>query len=164
MRNTKLGQFNQAGDTILEVLIAMAVVSLTLSTSFASANRSLSNSRQSQERVIALKLAETQIEMVKNLVITDPAQVFDATPYCFELSGAKKYIGYSPTTNLTDNATVKTNFTQHDADAPGCVQDGLFYPAILYDPLTNLFTVIIRWTTFNSSTYSESRIVYRMYK
>lgn len=56
---------NQRGDTIVEVLISIAVVSLVLSAAYALANRSTQATRQSQERGEALKYAEEQMEKVK---------------------------------------------------------------------------------------------------
>ncbi len=55
----------QMGDTIVEVLIAVAVVSLILTGAYAIANRSLINIRQSQERTEALNIATQQVERLK---------------------------------------------------------------------------------------------------
>lgn len=56
---------NQRGDTIVEVLIAIAIISLTLAGAYTSTNRSANMSRTAQERGEALKWAETQIEQIK---------------------------------------------------------------------------------------------------
>lgn len=56
---------NQQGDTIVEVLIAIAIVSLTLAGAYASVNRSSNATRTAQERGEALKWAETQVEQIK---------------------------------------------------------------------------------------------------
>lgn len=58
----------QAGDTIVEVLIAIAVVSLVLGGAYAIASRSLANSRQAQEHGEALQLANAQIELLSKYV------------------------------------------------------------------------------------------------
>ncbi len=85
---------NSAGDTIVEVLIAMAVLGAVLTGGYAIATSSLNGVRVSQERNEALKVAETQAEalrvqtgkitdrvvqasQLKELIISDNA----ATPY-----------------------------------------------------------------------------------
>jgi prepilin-type N-terminal cleavage/methylation domain-containing protein len=53
------------GDTIIEVLIAIAVVGSIMTGAYAVATRSLNGVRVSQERGEALKIAESQIEIIK---------------------------------------------------------------------------------------------------
>ena len=57
----------QKGDTIVEVLLAMSVVGLVLGSSFGIANRSINLGRSAQERTVALKIAESQLEQLKAL-------------------------------------------------------------------------------------------------
>jgi prepilin-type N-terminal cleavage/methylation domain-containing protein len=56
---------NKRGDTIVEVLIAIAIVSLTLAGAYTSVNKSTIATRTAQERGEALKWAETQVEQLK---------------------------------------------------------------------------------------------------
>lgn len=58
----------QRGDTIVEVLLAMAVVGMVLGVAFGIANRSVAVGRSAQERSEALKYAETQVELIKEYV------------------------------------------------------------------------------------------------
>jgi type II secretory pathway pseudopilin PulG len=55
----------QRGDTIVEVLIAMAVLGMVLGTAFAIANRSYAVGISAQERTEAVKIAESQIELLR---------------------------------------------------------------------------------------------------
>lgn len=70
------------GDTIVEVLIACAVISLVLVGSYATVNQSLKNSRQSQEHSEALKVAEGQIEALRGLAATS-SSLFTAAAHQF---------------------------------------------------------------------------------
>lgn len=70
------GVRHQRGDTIVEVLISIAVVALVLAGAFIATNRSLQATRSAQERVNALKLGESQIEQIKGLAATDSAALF----------------------------------------------------------------------------------------
>lgn len=68
-----LKRLNQSGDTIIEVLICMAIVSFSLGISYGIARRSLSQVRVAQERTEALKIAEQQIERIKQYIQLHPA-------------------------------------------------------------------------------------------
>lgn len=80
---------NQRGDTIVEVLIAIAVISLVLGGAYVTTNRSLQATRAAQERVNALKLAESQIEQIKAMAANSPSVLFgSATASAFCISKA----------------------------------------------------------------------------
>lgn len=59
-------RLNQAGDTIVEVLIAIGVVGLMLTSAYAITNRSNRSLQDAQEHGQALKLVETQIELLRS--------------------------------------------------------------------------------------------------
>jgi len=61
----KLRHFRQQGDTIVEVLIAMAVISLVLGGAYASSRQSFTGNEQSVERLEAAKFTEQQVERLK---------------------------------------------------------------------------------------------------
>ena len=65
MRCSVAHSFKQAGDTIIEVLIAMSVVGLVLAGAFGITNRAVLTGRAAQERTDALKIAESQLELLK---------------------------------------------------------------------------------------------------
>jgi prepilin-type N-terminal cleavage/methylation domain-containing protein len=54
--------FSQAGDTIVEVLVAMAVLGVVLTGAFVTANSSLNGEHTAQEHAQALTIAQSQIE------------------------------------------------------------------------------------------------------
>lgn len=55
----------QRGDTIVEVMLAMAVIGMVLGVAYGIANRSVTIGRSAQERSEALKIAESQLELIK---------------------------------------------------------------------------------------------------
>jgi len=73
----------QAGDTIVEVMVVLAILGLALSISYATANRSLLNTRQAQESSQATELVQSQIEALRTLTsIGVTPNIFQAGPYC----------------------------------------------------------------------------------
>jgi prepilin-type N-terminal cleavage/methylation domain-containing protein len=76
----------QRGDTIIEVLLAMAVIGLVMGAAFGIANRSVNIGRSAQERTEALKIAESQLEKLKakTPAVITPAPV----NFCIDNAGA----------------------------------------------------------------------------
>lgn len=58
---------NQAGDTIVEVMVVLAVLGLAIGISYATANRSLFNARQAQENSQATTVAQSQVEQLVSI-------------------------------------------------------------------------------------------------
>lgn len=61
---------NQLGDTIVEVLLAMAILSAILTGGYVTANRAQNANQASQERAEALKQIETQVEGLRAILPT----------------------------------------------------------------------------------------------
>jgi prepilin-type N-terminal cleavage/methylation domain-containing protein len=88
---------SERGDTLVEVLIAIGVISLILGGAFVMTNRSLQGTRNAQERVNGVKLVEAQIEQIKGLAATDSDEIFGtSTPASFCISNAGAVV---PSTN-----------------------------------------------------------------
>lgn len=134
------------GDTIVEVLLAIAVVSAVLGGAYVSANRSFNNTRQSQERGEASKLVEGQLERLKQATQSNPTLYFnlpETTPYPFCL----------------DNDLAR----QSDASAACRVgPDGRYQLKI--ERAGNSFTASAHWIRFGGGAAQEEvKIVYRLY-
>lgn len=74
----------QAGDTIVEVLIAIAVVSAVLAGAFTSVRQSTQTTRSAQEQSEALKLAEAQLEQIKAAVTEGTPDVISIGSFCID--------------------------------------------------------------------------------
>jgi type II secretory pathway pseudopilin PulG len=81
---------DQLGDTIIEVMVVLAVLGLAIGIAYATANRSLLNARQAQENSEATGMVKAQVENLRLLSAnstpanTDPnTNIFLPTvPYC----------------------------------------------------------------------------------
>lgn len=126
-------KLNNSGDTIVEVLICLAIMSAVIGGAYSVASRSLSGIRQAQERAEATKYAETQLERIRYGMYSQvPKQNFPSggTSFC-----------------VTDTLTISTfsNPTNLSGYPANC-QRGLYRFEVQFDPAQqNLFTITVRW-------------------
>ena len=93
----------QKGETIVEVLIAIAILALVLSASYALARRSSQGVRQAQERSEALKFAEEQLELLKSYGSTSRASIPNNSVFCVRLNGSSVEVINNVDVNSGDN-------------------------------------------------------------
>ena len=148
MRKRGLLRLGQAGDTIVEVLLAIAVVSSVLGGAFVSANRSLRGTQVSSERGEALKLVEGQLESLK-------AALKDKT---------KADLIYLPATGdfcLDGNADVEANVSLATCNVGPAGRYGL----AINRSNTDTFTASATWDKIGGSNQPETvSIVYRAHR
>lgn len=144
----KFGFKRQRGDTLVEVLIAIAVVSLILGGAYVTTNRSLYATRAAQERGNALKLAESQLEQLKAMAATNPTAIFGSpSPFCISNLGQV----------LDDtNSACKVG-----ADGGPATKEPIFSLSIERDG--NTFTLTERWTNVSGRNIEELNMKYRVY-
>ena len=139
---------NQRGDTIVEVLIVLAVLGLAIGISYATANRSLMNARQAQESAKATELLRSQLESVRVLAkngASAPADqnIFVNTPFCIS----------STTATVVSPAAGSSN---------PCRFDDLYEVTITQD--NNKFTLRAQWEDVAGQGTDSATLVYRWYK
>ncbi|MCL4358170.1 hypothetical protein M1512_04780 [Patescibacteria group bacterium] len=141
------------GDTIVEVLIALAVLSLAFAISYATASRALQVSQNSQEHSQALEYLDAQVEALR-YVTTQPDQILPPTdfvhgsqPFCFVTS--------SPTSGIALSHTVPCK-------EPG---NGFNYLVeITPDPTFNyIFHFTIIWPGLGSLGQQKEQLSYKVY-
>jgi prepilin-type N-terminal cleavage/methylation domain-containing protein len=150
MRIARLRQLTQRGDTIVEVLIAIAIISMVLAGAFVMTNNSLQGSRGAQERTNAVKLVESQIELIKGLATTNSQAVFGAgVPASFCVNNAVAVV-----------ASTNAACTMNAAGAPTTAEPAY---RISVTRSGNTFTVRNTWTTLRGNTTSNVQMSYRVY-
>lgn len=85
----------QRGDSIVEVIIVLAVLSLALSIAYATSNQSLLATRQAQENSQATEILRSQLETLRSYTAVDSTSanyIFRATKFCIDSGGAVKDI------------------------------------------------------------------------
>jgi prepilin-type N-terminal cleavage/methylation domain-containing protein len=151
---------DQRGDTLIEVLICILIVTVILSGAYVTTHKSSEGVRNSQEHAEALKLAQSQLEEVRqNAGITSGSTVFTFTPpFCM--------------------VNVKTVSATIAPDSTKCVQDSSGNPATdapYYKVTINrsscnpvgtkcwLFSVKVTWDTVTNGGQSTEQISYRIH-
>lgn len=150
MSLTRLRQLTERGDTVVEVLISIAVVSLVLGGAFVTSNRSLQGTRDAEERSNALKMAETQVEQIKYISAANPTAIFGSSvpaSYCLVGSVA---IDSSNAQCLVDSGGAPT--TTQPAYRLTVTRSG------------NTFTIISSWTKVGSNQQNNVQLKYRAYQ
>lgn len=147
-------QHRERGDTIVEVLIAISVVSLILGGAYVTTNRSLIATRAAEERGNALKLAESQLEQLKGLAKSDPNSIFGAaTPMPFCVSS----VTGAPISS--SNAACKVN-----AGGSPTTTQPVYSMSIARASDGNTFTVTNQWTDASGRITDSLRLIYRVYE
>lgn len=146
----------QRGDTIVEVLIAMAVISLVLAGAYATTNRSLLATRSAQERSNALKLVESQLEQIKGMASSNPDAIFGTVPGTFCVTQDQAVVASSNEACAVDaagapNTTEPIYNLSIERDGPDG-EDGY------------TFTVTNSWEDPSGSQDNQVRTIYRVYR
>ncbi len=146
---------HQRGDTLVEVLISMTVISLVLGGAYTTTSRSLSATRAAQERGNALKLAESQVEQIKNIVATSPDDIFGAgvsTKFCVDGTGTVYDASIAP---------LNTHCIVDVQGNPTTIQPSF---TLVTTRTGNDFLVDESWYDVGGTTTDNLKLAYRVYQ
>lgn len=149
----------QRGDTIVEVLLALAVLGAVLGGAYVISNRNIITNRMSQERLEATKLAEAQLEKIKSEASRENSSFFDSfvtrNNFCFS----------SP------NATATSSGSSCRLNASGNIttEDPSYHVNITTSPPVGsrpqparLFNVTVEWTNAKGSGEDRLNLLYEV--
>ena len=167
-------KIDSRGDTIMEVLISMAVLGLILASSYALVTRSTSANISANERGQASKLAVQQIELLKIYAENNANSMPSASgAFCLTIDTVgvstglirlHQFFGSPPPTLPNDDIEFDT-----PAYPPECQKyNGLFYfyiqrggPGLPGD--ANTYTAHVRWPAAQSNRVNESELIQKIY-
>lgn len=99
MRWNNKALMSSAGDTIIEVMVALAVLGAVLGGAYVVVSRNVITNQSSQERLMAVKVAESQFERLQIAAAADDTgAVFMATGFCLTANNA---IAFPPAADCT---------------------------------------------------------------
>lgn len=148
------------GDTIIEVMIVLAVLGLAISISYTTANRSLLAARQAQENAKATQILHSQIEELRYLAPAEttaggPKDIFRPGPFCIKKVAADDYaVVTAPPAASPD---------------PACYEvDSLYDITITYQnsppDFPDTFTLSVSWTDVTGQGQNSVQMNYRVHK
>ena len=167
---------NSHGDTIVEVLIAITVISTVLGGAFVSARRNLDTTQQAKERDQGVRLIESQIERLKVAAadLADTADnIFTRSPgyFCLDNSLTPHDLGGTvpPDVNADTFSTPQypdecTLDSANGTYNSGTSQSIPYYVSVQRDTTDqNLFAIRARWDRAGGDGREEAMIVYRVH-
>jgi type II secretory pathway pseudopilin PulG len=148
----KSKRLNSSGDTIVEVMIVLAVLSLAFAISLSIANKGLQQSRNAEEHSHGLGILNSQVEVLRSAIAKD-ADVFKNQPFCMTASNA-------PSPNVADiNKLDGTGY-------PGECKEDIYYKSITYNSAATppYFELRVRWDGIGSLGRQQENLSYRITK
>lgn len=148
-------RLGQRGDTIVEVLVCIAIVSLILAGAYATTHRSSVGVRNSQEHAEALKLVQSQLEQMRTNVADGAKDVFTAgTPFCM--------VNAQPVSATTPPNSAKC--VQNSSGAPTTVEPA--YHLTVTRTASgdgSIFTTTAKWDSVSGNGQAQESMSYRLY-
>ncbi|MFO0920579.1 MAG: hypothetical protein U0451_02800 [Candidatus Saccharimonadales bacterium] len=167
----------QRGDTIVEVLMCLAALGFVMMITYSISTRSLQLVRQSQERLEALKIAEGQIELLKNLqrnnlegTATEPngfkdvADRVSTQPFCMDADTYNAIVFTIPPDEW--NSDILADQLKYPSGCDSIGPGGLYNVAIIPpdDSQGGVFKVYVRWQKINGGTNEQVTLEYKLYE
>lgn len=165
LRFKKIG-LNSSGDTIIEVMVVLAILSLAFGISLTTANEGLKQSRNSQEHSQADGLASSQIEELRSAIETNSIQLSQIPanqPFCMTSSNAIA-------TNFSANVPADPTADDYSEYPAGCAsQESYYNESIEYvtdaaDATQNYFDVKVRWQGLGDLGKQQVELTYKLYE
>jgi prepilin-type N-terminal cleavage/methylation domain-containing protein len=157
----------QAGDTIVEVMVVLAVLGLAISISYTTANRSLLDARQAQENTQATELVQSQVETLRTLAAHKAFLVDGVTPdpdYIFRPAAQQPFC-----INSAGHVAVPTPSPPAPSDP--CMYNNLYEVNITYQStsvnpsiLGGWFKVVATWADVQGEGNDTVTLSYRYYQ
>jgi type II secretory pathway pseudopilin PulG len=163
----RLKRLNSSGDTIVEVLIVLAVLSLAFAISTATATRGIQQSRTAEEHSQGLGILTTQIEQLRKAVTEEYKPVFEIgvnEPFCMvinQATGKISHIAFNPAP--PDNHSTVPDNTADDVleNYPGgCRSNDLYSASIVRDD-SGTFVIRVRWEGIGGLGPQQELMTYR---
>jgi type II secretory pathway pseudopilin PulG len=163
----KFQKLNNTGDTIVEVLIVLAVLGLALSISYATANRGLQQSRNAQEHSEALGIINSQIELLRSAFVKQSGSAVETQgssgPFC--LSPPAGSVIITPLANSGPdkfNENLATDKLGNTTTYPGpCIQNTLYSSSIVGRG-NGVYDFRVRWEGLGKLGRQQEELTYKI--
>lgn len=149
-----LKSLNIRGDTIIEVMLVLAILGLALSISYSAASTSLLAARQAQESSQAASLMQSQIELLqanrKQVDSTQPNYIYQAGSFC---------MNPDPAANAVQSFASGCDFN-NDGSA---LEPAGRYNVRIDQTVANTFRLVVSWDDVAGNEENTATFFYRIY-
>ena len=135
------------GDTIVEVMIAMTILSFALTTSFSTVNRSMQSARNSQEHSEALQYLNSQVELAR--ADSSDNGLYATGSFCMDTT-ALRVTYLNPACTAGTEGFYKLSITYAAAPSNGLNQD--------------VFTFTVTWPGVGHFGQQQEQLNYKIHK
>jgi prepilin-type N-terminal cleavage/methylation domain-containing protein len=139
----------ERGDTIIEVLISLAVVSLVLASAYAITTRNVSTNQDTQEHNQAQQIVQKQLEELRAISVNGAVSSFQSQG-CIVKNVSTGLLGF--TSNLGGGCTFDADATTAHCTAEPCYQVAITQLDAANNP--SLFEITATWTSLQGTTSS----------
>ncbi len=155
---------NTFGDTIIEVMVVLAILGSGIAISYSSVSRSLSLSQDAKERMEATQLLQTQIEYVREAVLNPNSRIGTAMATSTHQSG-NVFCFTNSASIYNFNSTDISNMNKSEPIYPKSCTQSLFSYYIVYteNNSAHIFDAESRWPSILGQGQNKSSIVYEVY-
>lgn len=122
----KFSRHSQQGDTIVEVLIATAIISMVLAMAYATSNRNARVAQETREHTQAVKIAERQVEILRMAAYSNAS--IPNSGGCYAADGG---IGNGSACNYTADGS------------------GADYKVSITGPVNSVYSVNVQWDSLS---------------
>ena len=165
----------QQGDTLIEVLLSIAIISLVLAVSYAISTRALQQGVQAREHTEAMYLLQGQVETLKFREQNSTEAIFKAfedtanNNFCLDTAAnSSADANWGPVVNTQPNSLQQQSSTA-SGYAATCIKNGKYYINITipagYFPLTGIhptYLFTVSWYRIGGGDQiDQSKIFYR---
>jgi type II secretory pathway pseudopilin PulG len=165
----------EAGDTIIEVLIVLAILSLAFSISFATADMGLNKSQNAEEHSQAVGIVDAQLELLRNDIINQATGLTNPLiSFCLNDNGGSisQPIGMMgggtvPSSNNVDASASNDNYQEYPTNVStgSCVVNNLYHESITYvsgGTIGPYYNIMARWNGLANLGPQQTNISYRI--
>jgi type II secretory pathway pseudopilin PulG len=151
---------NARADTIVEVLIVLAVLGLAFSISYATANHAVIRARNAQEHSEALGILKSQVDLTRAAVSkgVDPPTLTQS--FCIPDPANPQTVQQFSTVPADATTDDNANYPNYPA---GCVST-FYHASGTYDSTSSTVDFRVRWTGIGTLGAQQEEISYRIYK
>ena len=162
------GGRGSAGDTIVEVMIVLAVLGLSMSISYATANHGLIQSRNAEEHSEALGLLDSQVELLRAAFSQNSSvsSLTNGTDFCMNAPPANPELSTALNHNVPTDAVSDNLYGSASSNYPAaCLSNSFYNLSIHYDTTDSsnpFFDLRVRWDGLGTLGRQQEELTYKI--